>query len=135
MPDLGVRVARALKCRRAMVPDLLERRTIAEISLDISLNSVFDDETNQPLEFNLDQNWPNPFNSITSISYSLDMETMVTLDIYDISGRLINSLQEGRQIPGKYRISFDASNLPNGIYLYRLKAGSRTEARKMVVMK
>jgi len=106
-----------------------------DIILDISWSSAPDDGEFQPVEFGLNQNYPNPFNSITNISYALEKESAIQLNIFDISGRLIYELQDVKQTPGRYRIAFDASKLATGIYLVHLKAGGKEETKKMVLIR
>jgi len=93
------------------------------------------DEITPPSEFGLEQNWPNPFNPVTTINYSIDRDAYVNLSVWDVTGRLVATLQEGGRSAGRYQASFDAGGLPTGVYIYRLKAGERTLARKMVVIK
>jgi hypothetical protein len=88
-----------------------------------------------PLEFGLEQNFPNPFNPGTKIKFSIKSEEFVTLDIYNTTGELLTTLVNATMLPGKYSISFDASSLPSGVYLYRITAGSFTQTRKMLLLK
>ncbi len=88
-----------------------------------------------PLEFGLEQNFPNPFNPETRIKFSIKSEEFVTLDIYNTTGELLTTLVNATMLPGKYSISFDASSLPSGVYLYRIIAGSFTQTRKMLLLK
>ncbi|NQU06504.1 MAG: T9SS type A sorting domain-containing protein, partial [Calditrichaeota bacterium] len=106
-----------------------------QIVLDVSNSSVSGDGSNQPLEFNLDQNWPNPFNATTSISYAIEEFTDVKLSIYDISGRLVSSLVDDKQQAGYYRLTFNAADMPNGLYFYRLETQDKIATRKMILMK
>ena len=81
------------------------------------------------------QNFPNPFNPATSISYQLKTSSHVELKIYDLLGREIKTLVNEVKPTGIYSEKFDASNLTSGIYLYRLKSGTFVETKKMTVMK
>ena len=107
----------------------------------ISLNNVItiaavsvEDEANIAEGFSLSQNYPNPFNPETQIEYDLAVTAMVELTIYDISGRMVQTLVNEVQTPDHYNIVFQAENLPSGTYFYRLKAGSRVDTRKMVLL-
>ena len=93
------------------------------------------EEVNSPSEFVLYQNYPNPFNPSTSIQYAVGSMQFVTLKVYDILGREVVSLVNEEKHAGTYKIKFDASGLASGIYLYRLQAGSFSEAKKMIVIK
>ncbi len=105
-----------------------------------------------PNKFQLSQNYPNPFpanggtgNQTTIIKYSIPaslVETqniaslpIVTLKVYDILGQKISTLVNKVQTPGNYSVHFNASNLPAGIYFYRLQAGNFTATKKMIVLK
>lgn len=75
-------------------------------------------------EVKLMQNFPNPFNPSTVISYQLPFNAMVTVKIYDMLGREVRTLVNANQESGTYSVSFNASNLASGIYFYVLRAGS-----------
>jgi outer membrane protein assembly factor BamB len=90
---------------------------------------------NPPEAFSLSQNYPNPFNPSTVISYQLPVVSKVTLIVYDLLGREIAVLVNEEKQPGVYEIEFDASNFSSGIYLYRIKAGSFMETRKMILLR
>jgi hypothetical protein len=85
--------------------------------------------------FSLRQNYPNPFNPITSIEFSIPKSTKVTLKIYDISGRLAETLIDGNIKAGSNRITYDASRLASGVYFYTLKTDKYTETKKMILIK
>ena len=88
-----------------------------------------------PQKFELSQNYPNPFNPSTRINYSIPFSEFVSLKVYDINGREVSALVKGEQSGGYYEISFDASDLPGGVYFYSFTAGSFTNARRMVLIK
>jgi hypothetical protein len=88
-----------------------------------------------PKSFNLYQSYPNPSNPSTIISYDLPQKEHVTLVIYDVLGRQVKNLVDNYQEPGKYKVTFNGSNLSSGIYFYRLQAGTFTETKKLVLMK
>jgi hypothetical protein len=99
---------------------------------------------NQPTHFSLYQNYPNPFNPTTTISYNLvKVETLdkvkvnvtVSLRVYDVLGREIAVLVNEEKPAGEYRVEFNASHLPSGVYFYRLSAGNYTATKKLVLMK
>jgi hypothetical protein len=80
------------------------------------------------------QNHPNPFHHTTQISYSLPTTTEVTLSIYDITGRLVETLVNETQQPGIHQVRWNRESNASGVYFYRLKAGEFVETRKMVVV-
>ncbi|MBU1650881.1 T9SS type A sorting domain-containing protein, partial [bacterium] len=88
-----------------------------------------------PLKYALYQNFPNPFNPTTAISYSLLALGHVNLSVYDIAGREVATLVDGYRDAGTHEVSFDASALSSGVYVYRLTTGAQTLSGKMVLMK
>ena len=83
----------------------------------------------------LDQNFPNPFNPSTSISYSLAQSQLVRLSVIDMLGREVAQLVNRVQAAGENHVTFEANDLPSGIYLYRLEAGAFSVTRKMILLK
>ncbi len=88
-----------------------------------------------PEKFSLEQNYPNPFNPSTSIEFEIKTPEDVHLAVFDALGREIASLVSGRLSPGRYRASWDASGASSGAYFYRLRAGARTLAKTMMLVK
>jgi hypothetical protein len=85
--------------------------------------------------FMLHQNYPNPFNPATVISYSLLLASSIKLIIFNSLGQTIKVLENGYKNAGNYSINFNASDLPSGIYFYKLEAGQFTQVKKMILMK
>lgn len=88
-----------------------------------------------PLKFSLKSAYPNPFNPITNIEYSIPIETHVLLKIYDSSGQLISTPVNKTLKPGYYKTTFDGSDLSTGTYIYRIIAGEFSESRKFLLLK
>jgi Zn-dependent metalloprotease len=88
-----------------------------------------------PAAYELYQNYPNPFNPQTEIKFTLAQREHVVLRVYDLQGREVARLVDGALPPGAHRAVFSAANLPSGIYVYRLQAGTFSSARRMVVLK
>lgn len=90
----------------------------------------------EPGKYRLGQNFPNPFNPLTSINYSIPRLSPVTLKIYDTLGREVRTLVDRVQRDGTYTVHWDAARLASGVYIYRLQAGDDfRETRKMILMK
>jgi hypothetical protein len=85
--------------------------------------------------FELSGNYPNPFNPVTSIHFSLPEASRVILSVYDISGRLMVELVDGYRYAGSHEVTFDASNFASGVYVYEIDSGNFTTSRKMVLLK
>ncbi len=88
-----------------------------------------------PVTTLLHQNYPNPFNPTTTISFDLPKTEPVSLTVSNLLGRQVRSLVSGVHAAGTYQVSFDASGLPTGVYLYRLEAGDFVETREMVLFR
>ena len=92
-------------------------------------------ELNKPLTYELVQNYPNPFNPSTTINFSIAKEGQVLLKIYDILGAEVASIVDEFKPAGIYSIQFNASNLTNGVYVYRLDTPNFTQTKKMMLVK
>ena len=88
-----------------------------------------------PLKFNLEQNFPNPFNPSTKIVYSIPKSSDVSLKVYNVLGQEVATLVNQQQNAGNYTVNFDAKSLASGIYIYRIQAGSFVSTRKMTLLK
>lgn len=88
-----------------------------------------------PSQFSLYQNYPNPFNPVTTIEFALPIPGRARLYVYDVLGKVVGSLVDGERRAGHYRLTFDASLLPSGVYFYRLSVGDFSQVRKLVVLK
>jgi hypothetical protein len=83
----------------------------------------------------LTQNSPNPFNPTTTIRYSITEPGWTRLIIFDILGRVVEPLVEGWREAGEYEVTFNASQMPSGVYFYRLETGSFSDVKKMLLTK
>jgi hypothetical protein len=103
----------------------------------VSLDPVGIDPVNGnvPSAFELNQNFPNPFNPSTFISFSLAENSNVTLEVFDAAGRKTSTLLNEYKSAGNYRMQFNASMLSSGIYFYKLTAGSFVSTKKMILVK
>ncbi|HTY36569.1 MAG TPA: T9SS type A sorting domain-containing protein [Bacteroidota bacterium] len=88
-----------------------------------------------PSTFQLQQNFPNPFNPSTTIQYSIAQKSHVVLEVFNVLGQSVARLYDGELSAGTYHATFDASRLSSGVYLYRLQAGDFVQTQKMVLMK
>ncbi|MFQ5753433.1 MAG: T9SS type A sorting domain-containing protein [bacterium] len=91
--------------------------------------------TTVPHDFTLSQNYPNPFNPTTSIDYTVEQTRHVRLTVYNLLGQKVGTLAEGIRPAGNYTITWDASTLASGIYIYRLEAGATVLTKKMTLLK
>lgn len=93
------------------------------------------EENGIPKEFELNQNYPNPFNPSTTIKYALPEASDVILEVFNITGKKVATLVNTRENPGYHTVKFDAGNFSSGLYLYRLRAGSFVQVKKLMLIK
>ncbi|GIK59893.1 MAG: T9SS C-terminal target domain-containing protein [Ignavibacteriae bacterium] len=108
--------------------------TIVSVDDDEEINHLI------PTAYSLDQNFPNPFNPETRISYSIPEQSNVKISIYDINGTLINILHEGIQSAGRYEVVWNGESssgykVGSGVYFYRMQANSFVQTKKMILLK
>ena len=99
------------------------------------ISSVGSKEFYSPGEFHLFQNYPNPFNPSTKISWQSPVGNHQTLKIYDILGKEVATLIDEFKPTGSYQVDFNAADLPSGVYMYRIQAGSFIETKKMILLR
>ncbi|HMQ79845.1 MAG TPA: T9SS type A sorting domain-containing protein [Ignavibacteria bacterium] len=88
-----------------------------------------------PDKFELNQNYPNPFNPSTQLSYDLKTDGNVKLTVFNLVGQSVRVLVDGFQTAGYYEVTFDANDLPAGIYLYKLQVGDYSSVKRMTLVK
>ncbi|MFV1883245.1 MAG: discoidin domain-containing protein [Balneola sp.] len=105
--------------------------------VDVTLKgiSVSNEDDIHPTQFSLQQNYPNPFNPSTNINYSIPQASNVELTVYSITGQKVATLIQEAQNSGQYSITWNASDVASGLYLYRLKTDFGVISRKMVLIK
>jgi endoglucanase len=124
---------------------IFDRTTGAHVYPDI-LKAIIDtskvdpvvgvgESPSRPTKFFLGQNYPNPFNPATTIGYQIPTVSGVTLKVYDMLGREVRTLVNDMKNAGNYEVKFDATDLPTGVYFYRLQASTSTETKKLTVLK
>ena len=99
------------------------------------ITSVKRENSDMLNEFSLSQNYPNPFNPSTTIRFNVPKQEYVSLKVYNSLGQEVAKLVQGEKPEGNYEVEFSASNLPSGIYFYKLQAGDFVESKKMILMK
>jgi len=100
-----------------------------------SLSDVIEVGRLQPLNYQLSQNHPNPFNPSTVIRFTIPETVYAELKVYNSNGEVIKMLVKGQVQAGEHRVTFDAGGLPSGMYIYRLEANGRTLSGKMILIK
>jgi photosystem II stability/assembly factor-like uncharacterized protein len=93
------------------------------------------DDTEMPKEFVLHQNYPNPFNPTTTIRFQVPTTGLVELTLFDLLGQAVTTLISEEKEPGEYNISWDASGMASGVYLYRLSSGAFVQTRKLLLLR
>lgn len=98
-------------------------------------SNVIEVDVKGPLGYNLSQNYPNPFNPSTVIDFSIVEAGMVKLTVYNLLGEEIQVLRNEYMESGFHQVTFDALNIPSGMYIYKLETANYVQARKMMLMK
>ncbi len=93
-----------------------------------------DRRSGQPDKFSLKQNFPNPFNPETSITYSVQEPCRVVLKVFDLQGREVSTLVDADKLTGEYTVQFNASKIASGIYLYQIRMKNFIGVKKMVIL-
>ena len=81
------------------------------------------------------QNFPNPFDRNTLITYHLKNASQVSLSVFSLDGQLVSQLIDGRQQKGEHKVNFNAESITEGVYFYKLEIEGLTEVRKMIVLR
>lgn len=92
-------------------------------------------DTPMSLPFALNQNYPNPFNPSTTISFTLDRDGFVSLNVYDVTGRAVATVLNKSMTAGSYDVGFNASGLSSGVYFYKLKTADQEMTKKMILLR
>lgn len=108
----------------------LWRRPLSEI-----ITSVKQTSFEPPNSFTLHQNYPNPFNPSTTIRFAVNQKGFTSLKVYDLLGREVATLIEQQLSSGTYEVTFNASSLSSGVYIYRLQTGNNSLSKRMTVIK
>ncbi len=110
----------------------------ADPSLKLKYDITVDVENIQaeiPTDFTLHQNYPNPFNPSTKIKFVIPKSSFVNLKVYNVLGKEAATLVNEERPAGNYEVDFNATDLPSGVYFYRLQAGDFIETKKMVLLR
>tara|TARA_B100000900_G_C20516066_1_gene690123 strand:- start:567 stop:1163 length:597 start_codon:yes stop_codon:yes gene_type:complete len=98
-------------------------------------NNLSLNESTEDKNFHLEQNYPNPFNPLTSISYSLKKPGKINISVYDLSGKIVDTLIDNFVAEGNYKINWDASDLKSGMYLIKFNFGNDISTLKATLVK
>lgn len=102
---------------------------------ELQIPTSVKEETDIVTTYQLHHNYPNPFNPLTKIKFSVPNSDIVQVNVYDILGNEIKTLLNEFKQAGTYEVEFDASNLPSGVYFYRMISGSYSETKKMILLR
>lgn len=118
-------------------PNSGQRSMLAVTGIEVMPMEVLDagDNEDVPGHYQLEQNFPNPFNPVTVIGFNLPSESDVSITVFDILGRSVATLADDHLPAGRHQVRFDASRLTSGIYIYRLQSGDFIQTRKMLLLK
>ncbi len=120
---------------RAYATNLAGTEFGKQISFSTLMGTDLRIETDKPADFNLYQNFPNPFNPTTQITFSLPVGSPVDVSVYDVMGRRVTQLLDAFTHAGIHSITLDAKALPSGVYMYVIRAGEWFASKKMTLIK
>ncbi|GMQ82205.1 MAG: hypothetical protein BMS9Abin05_1650 [Rhodothermia bacterium] len=122
---------------RAIASDGNLSTATAALSLTLTRGTLVgvDSDGEMPNSLVLNQNYPNPFYPSTTITYNVPRTSWVTIQVYDIQGRVISRLVEGVRPPGVHQVVFSAHNLPSGTYLYQMRSDGFEETRELILLR
>ena len=112
-----------------------DRRDEADSKTEVQINTSVEPSTGIPDSFILEQNYPNPFNPTTTIQYGLPNAGDVSLEVFDMTGRRVATLVNETKAAGWHNVTFDASSLASGMYIYRIQSGAFVTTRKLILVK
>lgn len=133
--DITIDTEFAVKWTVKATTKTIEKRADEEFSISLvkDPNSEILDGMDKKTELN--QNYPNPFNPVTTIRFFLSEESEVSIDLFDLAGFKVATIEKGFKEPGYHNVEFDGSRLASGVYLYRLKTNELVISRKMILIK
>ena len=99
------------------------------------VTGVADRDPNLPTSYALSQNYPNPFNPVTTISFDLPESEVVKIRVFDLLGKVVATLHEGKLAAGYHKFNFSGVNVPSGVYFYRVESRNFTDVKKMTLVK
>lgn len=102
---------------------------------EYTLVTIDNETTDPPNKYYLFQNYPNPFNPTTTIAYAIPERGIVSLKVYDVLGREIETLVNDYKRSGQYEVNFDATHQSSGVYFYTLQAGNYRDIKKMLLLR
>lgn len=120
---------------RVTTEDIHGNQSLSSPEAAVFVTGVSETSKGIPKEFRLEQNYPNPFNPATLINYALPKQSFVRLTVYNALGQEIATLMNGMQDAGNKSVELDGSNLPSGMYFYKITAGTFSDIKKMILLK
>ncbi len=121
----------------ALTPDLTFHYRLKQLDTDgkYEYSNIVEIGVDAPAQFSLKQNFPNPFNPSTQISFELPQQSNTTLIVYNMLGQEVATLVNQKMEAGKYDVKFDGSKLSSGVYIYKLQSGSFVQTKEFVLLK
>ena len=132
--EIGVKSTLRREFNVGITLDALRERgdLVAKFAYD---DTVYTSVETIPSSFSVSTPYPNPFNPVTTIEYSLPHETQVKLEIFSVTGQKVAQLEDRVIQSGSHSVDWDASGMPSGIYLYKFTAGEFARRDKMLLLK
>jgi hypothetical protein len=113
----------------------LVQKLLKDAIASFSNPTAVKNNTELPAKFELSQNYPNPFNPTTTIQFTIAEAGNVKIDIYNVTGKLIQTLINSYYARGTFNVNWNAMNCASGVYFYRIETGTFSQVKKMVLLK
>ena len=127
--EIPQEVCNLIENNNLYLPNIIDGNSFTNTCEDLSNSDIY------PSEYNLNQPYPNPFNPITSISFSIPQQSQTSLKVYDIKGNLISTLLNQPMNVGHHQIEWNGENLSSGTYFIRINSGEFSDVKKVVLVK
>jgi len=98
-------------------------------------SAIVEADLSIPIKFSVEQNFPNPFNPVTNVKFSIPTDELVKLEIFNAIGETVKTIEQGMLKAGNHSVSINAAGMNSGVYYYKISAGNYSAVRKMIVMK
>jgi len=128
-------IGNAIPNPQEVVVTVPETDTTIVVDFNYTPTRIEESQLAVPQDFVLAQNYPNPFNPVTHIRFGLPKKGHVVVEIFNLLGQKVATLTDKDYTPGFHTLKWDASNMPSGVYIYRLNADGKILSRKMLLLR
>ena len=114
---------------------MVSQDDLTDMTVLVGSGNLGFDGVDIPEEFSFNAAYPNPFNPVTNMTLALDADGQVTMMVYNLIGQVVDVLVDGHMTAGYHNVTWDAGNIPSGVYIVKVNTGSHTSTQKVMLMK